>query len=128
MRMLLRGLAVVGVVLLALGAGPHSCWFPDLDAYYGWTGMQVAATGRFRVEQVDGVWWLVTPDGHPFFSAGVNNVDYCTDWAPALGTCPYRDAVEAKYGGVAAWSDAVIVRMVSAGLNTIGAWSEVAQF
>jgi agarase len=127
-RVLLRNLALVGVVLLAIGAGPHSCFFPDLDAYQGWTGMQLTATGRFRVEQVDGVWWIVTPDGHPFFSAGVNNVDYCTDQAPALGTCPYQDAVEAKYGGVAAWSDAVLARMTSAGLNTIGAWSDLAVF
>ncbi|RIL04756.1 MAG: hypothetical protein DCC71_12970 [Proteobacteria bacterium] len=105
-----------------------SCWFRDLDAYRGWTGMQLAATGRFRVEQVDGVWWLVTPDGHPFFSAGVNNVSWCTDWAAALDTCPYRDAVQAKYGSPEAWSDAVLARMEQWGLNTIGAWSEIARF
>jgi hypothetical protein len=124
----MRLLALAAAALLAIGAGPRSCWFADLDAYYGWTGVELAATGRFRVEQVDGVWWLVTPDGHPFFSAGVNNVSSCTDWAPALDTCPYRDAIDAKYGGVAAWSDAVIARMDAAGLNTLGAWSEIAAF
>ena len=112
----------------AIGAGPRSCWFSDLDAHYGWTGVRLAATGRFRVEQVDGVWWLVTPEGHPFFSAGINNVSWCTDWAPALGTCPYRDTVERKYGGIEAWADSVIERMDGAGLNTIGAWSETEAF
>src|SRR5687768_12674901 len=29
----------------------------------------------FRVAEVDGAWWLVTPDGKPFFSSGVNVID-----------------------------------------------------
>lgn len=32
------------------------------------------ATGFFRVEQVDGRWWFVDPDGRPFFSHGVNGL------------------------------------------------------
>src|SRR5512138_2692279 len=88
-RPLLRSFASLLLAGLLLGvAAPTSCWFSDRDAYGGWTGRTLAATGRFRVESVDGVWWLVTPDGHPFFSAGVNNISSCTDWAPALGTCP----------------------------------------
>ena len=89
--------------MFLLGAGPPSCWFPKQDAYRGWTGMQLAATGRFRVEQVNGVWWLVTPTGHPFFSAGVNHASSYGDWAPQLGTYPYRDADPAdlrKRGGL----------------------------
>ena len=33
-----------------------------------------ASTGFFRTAQVEGRWWLVDPDGHPFFSNGVNHV------------------------------------------------------
>lgn len=32
------------------------------------------ATGWFRTERRDGRWWLVTPEGHAFFSLGVNAV------------------------------------------------------
>jgi hypothetical protein len=99
---LLLFLALLLPVALA-GAGPTSCWFSNQDTYHGWTGVQLAATGRFRVEQVEGLWWFVAPDGHAFFSAGVNNVSYCTDWAPALNRCPYQDVVAAKYGSADAW-------------------------
>ncbi|MBN2312032.1 MAG: beta-galactosidase [Candidatus Hydrogenedentes bacterium] len=46
-----------------------------LDAYGGWAdGPQLEATGWFRTEQIDGKWWLVTPDGHLFFSTGMDCV------------------------------------------------------
>ncbi|NWB94590.1 beta-galactosidase [Pseudomonas gingeri] len=32
------------------------------------------ATGFFRTEKHDGRWYLVTPEGHPFYSLGVNTV------------------------------------------------------
>ncbi len=48
---------------------------PGRDEYGGWAdGPQLEATGWFRVEQVDGRWWLVTPSGHLFFSAGMDCV------------------------------------------------------
>ncbi|MDQ1256598.1 MAG: hypothetical protein QG656_1196, partial [Candidatus Hydrogenedentes bacterium] len=46
---------------------------PGRDTYGGWAdGPQLEATGWFRTEQVDGRWWLVTPEGHVFFSIGVD--------------------------------------------------------
>ncbi len=55
---------------LATAPGPAN-W----DRYGGWkTGPQLAATGFFRTEKVDGWWWLVDPDGHLFFSHGVDCV------------------------------------------------------
>jgi len=48
---------------------------PDRDAYGGWTkGPNLKATGRFRTEKVKGKWWLVDPDGHLFFSMGIDCV------------------------------------------------------
>lgn len=44
------------------------------DAYGGFLNTRAAATGFFRVEQVDGRWWFVDPDGHLFFSTGMNGV------------------------------------------------------
>ena len=48
--------------------------FSDRDAYGGFATTKAKATGFFRVEQIDGVWWFVTPDGHLFYSAGVNGI------------------------------------------------------
>ncbi len=45
------------------------------DAYGGWAdGPRLEATGWFRTEEVDGKWWLVTPEGTLFLSLGVNCV------------------------------------------------------
>ncbi|MBA6133462.1 MULTISPECIES: beta-galactosidase [Pseudomonas] len=47
----------------------------QLDAYGGLlAGPAFAAEGFFRTEKRDGRWYLITPDGHPFYSLGVNAV------------------------------------------------------
>lgn len=70
---------------------------PDRDRYGGWTqGPTLKAAGFFRVEKVDGKWWLVTPDGHLFWSIGVDCVgtqaatittgrEYMFSWLPDAG-------------------------------------------
>ncbi len=48
---------------------------PDWDKYGGWAGgPKREASGFFRVEKVDGKWWLIDPEGHLFFSHGVDCV------------------------------------------------------
>jgi hypothetical protein len=53
-------------------------WLPPpvaLDRYGGLLkGPSFDATGFFRTEQREGRWWLVTPDGHGFFSLGIDVV------------------------------------------------------
>jgi Beta-galactosidase len=45
----------------------------DRDGYHAWAkGPRRRATGYFRVEQVDGRWWFVAPNGRLFFATGVN--------------------------------------------------------
>jgi hypothetical protein len=39
--------------------------------YGGYLGTKAKATGFFRVEQIDGKWWFVDPDGHLFLSMAV---------------------------------------------------------
>ena len=47
----------------------------QLDTYGGLVaGPAFAAKGFFRTEKRDGRWYLVTPEGHPFYSLGVNAV------------------------------------------------------
>jgi hypothetical protein len=48
---------------------------PPTDRWGGRTDRPARrATGYFRTEQVDGRWWLVTPDGHLYWNVGVNSV------------------------------------------------------
>jgi hypothetical protein len=48
----------------------------DRDEYGGWaSGPKLEATGFFRAAKHGGKWWLVTPNGHLFFSLGLNAVD-----------------------------------------------------
>ena len=51
----------------------HPDGIPSADRFGGWTGgPQLAATGFFRTEKVNGKWWFVDPDGHLFISKGIN--------------------------------------------------------
>ncbi|MCX5758273.1 MAG: beta-galactosidase, partial [Candidatus Hydrogenedentes bacterium] len=62
----------IGAERKAIAAAPQ---LPHRDRFGGWAdGPQREATGWFRTEKVDGKWWLVTPDGHLFFSNGVDSV------------------------------------------------------
>jgi hypothetical protein len=47
----------------------------DWDQYGGWkAGPHLNGTGFFRTEKVGGKWWLVDPEGHLFFSQGIDCV------------------------------------------------------
>ncbi len=119
---------------LAAHSGPE-----DFDRYGGWAaGPKLKATGHFRVEKLEGKWWLVDPDGRLFWSNGVDcvNLDdktsvegresYFEEPAPD-GNFLIRNLAQ-KYG--AEWRQAAIARnlrrLKSWGLNTIGAWSDPA--
>ncbi len=42
--------------------------------YGGFLGTSARASGFFRVEQSEGRWWFVCPDGHLYYSAGLNGI------------------------------------------------------
>jgi hypothetical protein len=45
------------------------------DQYGGWAGgPKLESTGYFRAEKYNGKWWMVDPEGHLFWSAGMNCV------------------------------------------------------
>ena len=116
--------------------------------YGGYQNTKAKATGFFRVEQVDGRWWFVDPDGHLFFSTSSTGMgsgggdarlrgreDYFTamppvDPAPAPGRRPqtgfYAWNLRWRHGAESetTWIDLAIQRMQSWGLNTIGNWSD----
>ncbi len=120
----------------ALSPAPDS-W----DRFGGWKdGPQLAATGNFRTEKVDGKWWLVTPEGHLFFSVGLDVTRVMTDITDATkhpdwyqGEIPSGGKMaftiwnlEKKFGKkdfAADYFDFIFKRFDSWGLNTIGNWS-----
>jgi hypothetical protein len=57
-------------------------------SYGGYLGTQAKATGFFRVEQVDGKWWFIDPDGHFFLSVGAG--------ASGMGPGAGRTVVEGR--------------------------------
>ncbi|WP_263144384.1 beta-agarase [Pseudomonas sp. RIT-PI-AD] len=49
---------------------------PEQDRFGGWLGGQrFEPSGFFRTEKRDGRWYLVTPEGNPFYSLGVNAIN-----------------------------------------------------
>jgi len=77
----------------------------------------------FRLEEENGRWWFVTPEGQPFLSFGVNHVTWHGNRARGTDRNPYEEAVLAKYGTPEKWAEAVCDRLKGWGFNTIGAWS-----
>ena len=128
-RLRICGIVTVLVGALAIARAPAApSPDPGYDSWGGWRGITTAATGRFRAERHNGVWWLVTPDGHGLFSAGVDHLRPEGDFSPSLGTAPYHDNIIAKYGSEAAWATATRARLGDIGINTIGAFSEPERF
>ena len=56
---------------------------PCFDEFGGWAdGPQLEATGAFRTEKIDGVWYLVDPKGRLFWSNGVDCVGHTNAVTP----------------------------------------------
>lgn len=112
---------------------------PGRCEYGGFTSTKARATGFFRVEQVDGRWWFVDPDGHLFFSSGVNGVgtasatrvDGRQDLFAALpppdvaqGASFYTWNLQRRYGDDwrPKWAATTTQRLAAWGINTIHYW------
>ena len=115
-------------------------------AYGGYLNTKAKATGFFRVEEVDGKWWFVDPDGHYFFSTSATGmsghgadarVQGREDYFAALPPAEVADGPRAtpsfyawnlarRHGAGARpnWMDLDLRRLDSWGLNTIGNWSD----
>ena len=78
----------IALALLALtwSANPQSA---GDDRFGGWQQLTGTKTGFFHTQQIDGRWWLVTPDGNAFFSKGVDNVSY----RPEAASSPNRPPI-----------------------------------
>jgi hypothetical protein len=117
--------------------------------YGGYKNTKARATGFFRVEQIDGKWWFVDPDGHLFLSVGsdVTRPEMITRTSeresffkelPPAGLLPggqRRDDPGASFltwnlqrrfgeNWHEKWMDLTFRRMDSWGLNTVANWSD----
>lgn len=77
------------------------------DAYGGWTAVRGERTGFFHTQRINGVWWIITPEGNGFLSKGINSVR-----GPLKGPLP-PETVPRVRANLVAW-----------GMNTAGCWSD----
>jgi len=74
---------------LAANPGPD-----EWDQWGGWLGgPRFEATGQFRVQKVDGKWWMIDPDGYLFWSHGVVRVTSSCSVTPLDGRRHYFTAL-----------------------------------
>lgn len=85
------------------------------------TRIKTRATGFFRVDEVDGVWWLIDPKGYAFYGIGTDHVRYRGHWCQKLGYAPYGRFVEKKYKNEEEWASAQADRLKSWGFNLVAA-------
>jgi hypothetical protein len=83
------------------------------DRFGGWQHLAGTKTGYFHTQEIDGRWWLVTPDGNVFFSKGVDNVSY----RPEAASAPKAPA------DPQAWAASAARQLLGWNFNTLGAWS-----
>jgi len=107
--------------------------FPVLDnrsRFGGWTGDgRFPATGHFTTMEREGRWWLVDPEGWPFWSIGATgiNLKLGSTRTPGMGKWnPRRSNLELKFGEgwEAKASEFTHTRFKAWGMNTLGNWSD----
>jgi len=81
----------------------------------------------FRIDQRDGRYSLVKPDGREFFSLGVCVVDQGNP-AKDFDTNNAAYAAWKHYPDSNAWASATLQRLKSWGFTTIGGWSDFGAF
>ncbi|MGH9534846.1 MAG: hypothetical protein ACRD2E_08310 [Terriglobales bacterium] len=89
-----------------------------------WPLRSWAQVGFFHVENQDGIWWLVNPQGQPTLSIGVDHISYRGDATQGGGPAPYFAAVQKQYPTEMAWDLGALARLERWGFNTVGAWSD----
>ena len=118
---------------------------PAATKYGGWTEKKLKATGFFRVEQTEGRWWFVDPDGHPFLSVGPDCLRTAdptrvsgreklfANLPPGTSDTAdfYSHNISLRYGTAATfenWRAKQTERLRAWGFNTVANWSDARLF
>lgn len=97
---------------------------PALDTWGGDTRAELAASGYFELVELCDRHWLLTPEGHPFWSVGVNAATPRGSQDQLTGDYPYGQSVDLLYDSDEAWAEATAERLRAWGFNTAGSWSD----
>ena len=123
----------------------------NVSKYGGFLETKARATGFFRVEKIDGIWWFVDPEGHYFISAGSTGINPGGSFARIEGReyiytsfvpeVLIKDQSDKRMGKASFftwnlyrrfganyyqhWMDFTARRMDDWGLNTIANWSDI---
>lgn len=84
-------------------------------------GMTGKATGFFRAEQRDGIWWVFDPLGRGFVPLGIDHVRYSGSWCEKLGYAPHGRKNDAKFANQEEWAKQTLDRLTSWGFNLLTA-------
>ena len=76
------------------------------------------------MRDVDGRWWMVTPDGRKTMLLGADHVRHMGWWCEATGRKDYEAANLRKYGTREAWETNTLARMKAWGFNLLGVGSD----
>ncbi len=101
--------ASVLVLILAGFQSSAATW----DTYGGWPELKGKQTGFFHTQQIQGCWWLVSPEGNAFFSKGVDHIAFA----------PESDSSPKAPDNPAVWAKTTAEQLRGWNFNTAGAWS-----
>ena len=107
---------------LVMGAGLALSPLSRLGAAEAFKTTQIEPVGFFTLGKKKDHWWLITPDGKPFFTMGINHID------PASLRYPENIHIwQKKYGGsTVRWiKESVAPNLREWGFNTVGWVQEV---
>jgi hypothetical protein len=76
------------------------------------------------MRDVDGRWWMVTPDGRKTMLLGADHVRHMGWWCEATGRKDYEAANLRKYGTREAWETNTLARLKAWGFNLLGVGSD----
>ena len=86
---------------------------PETDKYGGIASLTYDATGWFRVQKIDGRWWMIDPLGHPFLAASVGEF-------MVGGSARQQQALSTTFGTTPRWAAAEMTWIRSNGFTALG--------
>jgi len=91
---------------------------PKVNEYGSWLQDKKESTGFFRTELINNRWWMIDPDGYPYYFKGV------AVFTPG-GSDNQIKSLKAKFGNDSVWAEKESRRLESYGFNGSGAWSDI---